>query len=91
MSPPTGPAQLTLSDHVHDFVAPQRSPGRVKEAESQTGLYPAFDKPVILLDDVIQVLARTQCAGLGNHTFLVQGIEGTGIGGISIDIDHPWR
>ena len=88
---PLRPSELTLADHVHDFVAFQRSPCRVKEAESQTGLHQPFNESVILLNDVVQILARTQCAGLGKNTFLTQDIKGAGIGGIAVNVDHPRR
>jgi len=83
--------KLTLADHVHDFVAPQRSPCRVKGAESQSRLHAPFNRSVILLDDVVQILARTQRADLGEDTFVTQGMEGAGIGGIVVNVDHPWR
>ncbi len=33
---------------------------------------------------------RTQGADLGEDIFIAQDIEGAGIGGFAVHVDHPW-
>ena len=51
---------LPLPDHRHCLVANQRQAGGSQAAEAQPGPDQAFDPPVVLLDDVVQVFALTQ-------------------------------
>ena len=51
------PPRLPLPDHVDRLVSRNRSPRRSKFAKVLLGLHPAFDRPVVLLQDVVQVSA----------------------------------
>jgi hypothetical protein len=51
------PANLFLPHHCHRLVARQGSSCRSKTAEPKARAGQAFDAPMILLDDVVQVLA----------------------------------
>ena len=47
------PTHLAFPDHVHDFVALNRPPGSVEGPKPLAGVYPPFNRPVVLFDDVI--------------------------------------
>src|ERR1700693_5563841 len=53
---PAHPTNLPLPDHVNRLLALDRSPRRLKLPKSQLGSHPAFDRSVVLLQNVIQVL-----------------------------------
>ena len=56
---PAYPASLPLPDHVHSFVTLNGSPCRLEFSETLLGVHPAFDRAVILLQDIVQVLHRS--------------------------------
>ena len=47
--------RLTFSEHGHGLVTGQRPPGTPKGPEVLAGFDPAFNRPVILFDQVIEV------------------------------------
>ncbi len=49
------PSDLSLSNHVHDLVALQRSPCSLEGKEAHPWLDQPLDKTVVLLDQVVQV------------------------------------
>ena len=57
---PVDISNLTLPDHRHRLETCQRSPRRSETAEAQSRPDQSLDAPVILLDDVVQVLALPQ-------------------------------
>ena len=48
---------LPLPDHVRDFITADGPPRRVEVEAAESGIDSAFDKSVILLDDIIEVFA----------------------------------
>src|SRR5664279_4343217 len=64
------PPRLALPDHVHRLVALNRSPGRLELAKALLGLYASFDRSMILLQDVVQVLDRSMSAAAAQGSFL---------------------
>ena len=52
------PPRLPLPDHVHGLVALDRSPRRLKLTKPLLGFHASFDRAMILLQDVVQVLDR---------------------------------
>ena len=64
------PARLRLPDHVHRFVALNRSPGRLILAKALLGLHASFDRAMILLQDVAQILDRPMSAAAAQGSFL---------------------
>ncbi len=52
------PPRLPLPDHVHGLVALDRSPRRVECTKALLRCYASFDRSMILLHDVVQVLVR---------------------------------
>ena len=56
------PPRLPLPDHVHGLVSLDRSPRRVEFMRALLGLHSSFDRSMILLQDVVQVLDRPVAA-----------------------------
>jgi hypothetical protein len=56
---------LSFADHVNGFVTGNRAPGAPKGTKPLTGSAPAFDGPMILFEDVVEVLHRTVLTLLG--------------------------
>ena len=55
-----GAGELAFVDHVHDLDAGDEDARATKELEPEHGSHDAFDCPVILLDDVVEVLRLAQ-------------------------------
>jgi hypothetical protein len=66
------PPRLSLVNHVHRLVT-HRSPRGVQSAKILLGLHAAFDRTMVLLEDVVQILDWSMAAA-GNARFPV-GIE----------------
>ena len=64
------PPRLPLPDHVHGLVALDRSPRRLKLTKSLLGFHASFDRSMILLHDVVQVLDRPVAATASQESFL---------------------
>ena len=67
------PPRLPLPDHVHGLVALDRSPRRVEGTKALLGLHASFDRSMILLHDVVQVLDRPVAATASQESFLCDG------------------
>ena len=63
------PPRLPLPDHVHSLVALDRSPRRLKITKPLLGFHASFDRSVILLHDVVQVLDRPVAATASQDSF----------------------
>src|SRR4051812_2765157 len=57
---PTNVPNLPLSDHRHSLVASQRSSGGWQATEPETRPDQAFDAPMVLLNDVVEVFDLAQ-------------------------------
>src|ERR1019366_6364354 len=64
------PPRLALPDHVHRLVSLNRSPGRSKFAKALLGLHASFDRSMILLQDVVQILDGSMSAAAAQGSFL---------------------
>ena len=64
------PPRLPLPDHVHGLVALDRSPRRLKLTKSLLGFHASFDRSMILLQDVVQVLDWPVAATASQESFL---------------------
>jgi hypothetical protein len=64
------PPRLSLVDHVHRFVSLDRSPGGVELAKALVSLHSAFDRSMVLLQDVVQVLHRSMAAAVAQGSSL---------------------
>jgi hypothetical protein len=67
---------LPFPDHVHRLIALNGSPGRVKFPEALLGMDPAFDRTMVLLDDVIQVLDGAMPTPAAKQPFLFNSRDG---------------
>src|SRR5271170_3765428 len=56
------PPRLPLPHHVHSLISLYRSPGRLELAKALLGLHSSFDRSMILLQDVVQILDRSMPA-----------------------------
>ena len=65
------PPRLTLPDHVHGLISLDRSPRRVEFTKALLGLHASFDRSMILLQDVVQVLNRPVVATASQDSFLL--------------------
>ena len=63
------PPRLPLPDHVHCLVSLDRSARRVKLAKALLGLHSSFDRSMILLQDIAQVLDRPVAATASQDSF----------------------
>src|ERR1035437_2352892 len=64
------PPRLPLPDHVHRLVSLNRSPGCLELTKALLGLHASFDRSMILLQDVVQVLDRSMSAAAAQGSFL---------------------
>ena len=55
-------ARLPLADHMNRFIAGDRAPGSPEGAEMLACTHPAFDGPLVLFQDIIEVLHRAMPA-----------------------------
>ena len=82
--------RLSLPDHVHRLIPAYCSPGcRVRE-EPQARLDPSLDEAVILLNNVVHILAGPALAFLRKQLFALEVTDSANVGGILINVDHPW-
>ena len=65
------PANLALAEHVHRFITLQRAAGRLELAEPLLGVHAAFNRAVVLLQDVVQVLHRSVATTAAKDPFLL--------------------
>ena len=63
------PSDLSLANHVHDFVSLQRSPCRLKGKEAHPRLDEPFDEAVILLDQVVEIFTLPQFTSIWQDPF----------------------
>src|SRR5215472_12154362 len=66
---PADPPRLPLTDHVHRLVSRNRSPSGAELAKALLGLHAAFDRAMILLQDVVQILNRSMAAAAAQGSF----------------------
>jgi hypothetical protein len=52
-------ARLPLADHMNRFITDDRAPCAPEGAKMSAGANPTFDGPVVLFQDIIEVLARS--------------------------------
>lgn len=74
-------SNLAFPNHVHRLIALKRSPGRMEFPEALLGVDPAFDRTMILLEDVVQVLDRAMATAPTKNPFLLDGQDRRGVDG----------
>src|SRR6266849_4344953 len=84
---PAHPPNLPLPHHVDRFITLDRSPRRLKLSKSLLGVHAPFDRSVILLDDVVQVLNGSAPAAAAERPFLLNSCDRRAIDRRQIRID----
>jgi hypothetical protein len=86
------PPHLPLADHVHRLVAGTRSPRCAERAKALLGLHAAFDRAMILLQDIVQILNRSMLATAAQGSFRLHSGNRRAVqaGLIGVD-DAGWR
>src|ERR1700704_5019063 len=82
---------LPLSDRLHRFVSLDRSPSSPKGPKALARPHSPLDRSMVLFQDVVQVLHRSQLASPPQRAFGFQLFNDWRVRGIFIHIDHPWR
>src|SRR5215213_4843057 len=85
---PANVPNLSFSDHRHSLVAGQRSSGGWQTAKAQTGSDQGFDAPMVLLNDVVEVLDLAQPGEAPQLTIALHRRDRGGIGRILVDRDR---
>ena len=83
------PFNLSLSNHVHDFIASQRPPSRVKGLKAEAGFNPPLYKPMILFNDVVQIFNLPDFTSFRKESFLFEFLDRCWINGVLINRYHP--
>src|SRR5215472_3601303 len=63
------PPRLPLADHVQRLVSRNRSLRCAELPKALLGLHTAFERPMILLQDVVQILHRSMAAAAAQGSF----------------------
>ena len=82
------PRHLALSDHLHGFVALNRSPSAIEGAESLARVDAPLDRSMVLFDDVVQVGASTASAATTEFPFPLQFRDYPRVGRVAVHVDH---
>jgi hypothetical protein len=61
-------ARLAFADHMNRFIAGDRAPSSPEGAEMLTGADTALDRPMILFQDIVEILHRSMSTVLLQNT-----------------------
>jgi hypothetical protein len=64
---------LSFNDHVHNLNVGQKDPGTAKSFESQHGSRTSLDRPMVLLDKVVEIFGPPDLDG--RFTIIIDGFE----------------
>src|ERR1700694_4230783 len=81
------PPNLPLPQHVHRLIPLNRSLRRLEFSEPLLGVYATFDRAVILLQDIVQVLYGSVPATAAKYPFLLYVGDGRAVDRCQIRID----
>ena len=84
---PIHPPNLPLPYHIDGFVTLNRSLRRLEFSETLLGVHPAFDRAVILLENVVQVLDGSVPATAAKYPFLLNVGDGRALDRCQIRMD----
>ena len=84
---PADPSNLPLSDHVHRLISLDRSACRLELSKSLLGFHSAFDRPMILFEDIVKVLHRSVPATATQGPFLLYVGDGGAVDRCQIRVD----
>src|SRR5271157_4305706 len=82
------PARLAFADHMNRFIAGDRTPGSPERTKMLACAHPAFDGPVILFQNIIEVLHRSMPAILHQSTREFEPHDGRWITGVLVGVDR---
>src|ERR1700731_773662 len=85
------PARLAFADHMNRFIAGDRTPGSPKRAKMLTRVDPPLDGPVILFQDVIEILHRSMLAVLLQNTLVFELHNRRRVSGMLVGVDDSRR
>src|SRR3984893_12278057 len=83
------PPYLSFANHVHRLDTLNRSRRRIKGPEALTSSHSPFDRPVILLHDIVEVADWTAATAAAEFSGALQFCNNLRIGRIPIHVDHP--
>jgi hypothetical protein len=84
---PAHPSNLPLSDHVHRLIPLDRSPCRLEFPKSLLGVHSAFDRSMILFQDIVKVLHRSVPTTAAQGPFLLYVCDGCTVDRRQIRVD----
>src|SRR5271165_4724893 len=82
-------ARLAFADHMNRFIAGERAPSSPEGAKMLACAYPALDRPMILFQDVVEILHRSMPAILLQSLLGFEPHDGRWITGVLVGIDDP--
>src|SRR5215472_8740634 len=82
------PPRLPLPYHVYGLISGKRWPRGVERAKALLGLHAAFDRTMVLLEDVVQVLDRSMVAAAAQNSFLFHSCNRRAIKAGLIGVDN---
>src|SRR5271166_6863474 len=85
------PARLAFADHMNRFVAGDRAPSSPEGAKMLTRSDPALDRPMILFQDIVEILHRSMSTVLLQNTVGFELSDGWWISRVLVGIDYPRR
>ena len=82
-------ARLAFAHHMDRFVTGDRPPSSPERAKMLACTYPALDRPMILFQDVIEILHRSMPAIILQRLRGFEPHDGRWITGVLVGVDHP--
>src|SRR5450756_649727 len=82
------PSHLPLPDHVHCFVALNRSPSCLEFSEALLSVHSTFDGSMILFENVVQVLHGAVSTAVAQRPFLFSVGDRRAVYRRQVGVDH---
>jgi len=84
---PANPPNLPFPNHVHRFISLNRSPCRQELSKSLLGVHSAFDRSMVLFEDIVKVLHRSVPTTAAQGPFLLYICDECAVDRCQIRID----
>src|SRR5580700_3749817 len=84
---PAQPPYLALPNYVHRLIALNRSARSLEFTEPLLGLHSPFDRAMVLLDDVVQILDGSAAAAAAQRLFLLHVCDGRAVDRRQVRVD----
>jgi len=85
---PAQPPHLALPNYVHGLIALNRSSRGLKFAKPLLGVHSPFDRTMVLLDNVVQILDGSVAAPAMERPFLLYVCDGRAVDRRQIRVDN---